>query len=469
MNKHTIRSVLLGTLLLAALGARAEKQRRIIFNEDRGQHYMTAKTYKLKHAKAHNVLPYVLGAVKRFDPESRAQSLDYAAGNEQYLVVATGALLLPYIDQMIATLDYPSAKLDETGGVIEGDGIHHYSYCSDYRSSENMKDVLKLAFTGGFGSGRAYYDDPTNMFYWKSSRSQGDAFLKFLKEIDRPVPQMKVQLNVYMVADNYFRELGIDYVAWKNGPGAELIATGFDFSKFFQNVTFENMMSLVSDGPLSSATGLGAIMIAPQFDATFLRMLAQKGKARVATSAELVLVNDFTSPAATSYDDASYRFKFIPQYQNLVKDDDQKTSIEAADDSEFMFYVSLPIVCFGEKGPADPPKTLMCTWHLEINQLAETVGTGINAVESHTFESALTIERDVERLIAAFDQDVEVEQYNGIPFLGEIPVLKYLFGSESKVKSKMKVFVTMRATPVIGKSAIPAPEIARLGKMDKKK
>ena len=70
-------------------------------------------------------------------------------------------------------------------------------------------------------------------------------------------------------------------------------------------------------------------MVAPNFDATFLRMLAQKGKAYTAGSAAITVVNDFTSPAATGWDDASYRFKFVPQFQNIRKDEEQTTTIEA--------------------------------------------------------------------------------------------------------------------------------------------
>lgn len=96
---------------------------------------------------------------------------------------------------------------------------------------------------------------------------------------------MTVTLNVYMVSDNDFRELGIDYVAWKNGPGAELFATGFDFTDFDSLSKIRDFTSILSEGPLSAATGWGGIMVAPNFDATFLRMLAQKGKAYTAGSA----------------------------------------------------------------------------------------------------------------------------------------------------------------------------------------
>lgn len=430
--------------------------RTITFNEDRNQHYMTSKVYELKYVKAHDVLPFIKGAIKRFDTQSTVQSLDYEAGKKQFIVISTGVDIIPLIDDMIAKLDYPSPKVDEAGSIVSGDGIYRYTYCSKYRASENMNYVLRQVFASGFSSGTSYFDFPTNMFYWKSSKSEGDEYLKFLQAIDRPVPQMQVQLNVYVVTDNNFRELGVDYLAWKNGPGAELFSTGFDFSNFYSVDRLSNATNILADGPVSSATGYGGFMVAPNFDATFLRMLAQKGKAWKASSATLTLINDFTSPAATSWDDATYRFKFTPQLQNIVKDDKQTTSIVALDATEYSFYLSTPIICFGED-PAQKALTLMCSWNLAVNDPVETDNMGVTTVDENTFASALTLQCNTEKLLAIYDKHVVTEQYDGMPFLGEIPVLKYLFGAETNVDSKFHIFVTMSATPVETKN-IPDPK-----------
>lgn len=56
---------------------------------------------------------------------------------------------------------------------------------------------------------------------------------------------------------------------------------------------------------------------------------------------------------------------------------------------------------------------------------------------------------------------MKVEQYIGMPFLGDIPILKYLFGSESTVDSKLKVFVTMTAIPA-GIEHVPTPAAGKV-------
>lgn len=438
------------------------KQRTIVFNEDRAQHYMTSKVYELKHVSAHDLLPFIKGAVKRFDAQSTVQSLDYKAGDRQFLVVSTGKTMLPYVDQMIAALDYPSKKVDENGTAVSGDGITRYSYCADYRGSDEMLAMLDQTFApAGFGGGSAYFDRGTNMFIWKSSKSQADEFMKFLKAVDRPVPQLQLELKVYVVSDNNFRELGIDYVAWKNGPGADILSAGFDFSNFYSKQGIENFASLISDGPVRDATGLGAIMVAPNFDATFLRMLAQNGKANVATGMTMTVTNDFT--AVNSWDEAKYRFRFTPEFQQIQKDaENQNTSVTAVETTEFEFYISAPMICFGDD-PAEGAQTLMGNWVLTVSTPVETDNLGTVTTDSNTFNSSLTLNVGTEMLVAAFDKSVEVEQYNSVPFLGEIPVLRYLFGAESKVKSKFKVFVTLTATPVVTKNS-PDAAIAAVTK-----
>ena len=119
-----------GLALLAAgtmsMTASAQKSRTIVFNEDRAQHYMTTKVYELKNAKAHDILPFIKGAVTRFDAESKVESLDYEKGKQQYIVVSTGNQLIPYIDDMVAKLDFPSKSGDKSGSIVDGDGIHRY-------------------------------------------------------------------------------------------------------------------------------------------------------------------------------------------------------------------------------------------------------------------------------------------------------------------------------------------------------
>ena len=453
--------VLFFAVSAALFAAEESRQRTIVFNEDRSQHYMTTKVYELKYVRAHDLMPFVRGAVKRFDSQSRIQSVDYSSGGKQFLVVSTGSSFMPWVDEMIATLDYHSPKVDASGARIDGDGISRWVYSPVHRGSENMRKALEQVFTSAGGEGASFYHAGTNLFYFKSSKSQGEAYLSLLKALDRPVPQLEVQFHAYVVGDNEFRELGLDYLAWKNGPGARLLSTGFNFgdvSMDFDSLRAEAFEKIL--GFLPTATnGAGGILVAPNIDATFLRMLAQKGRAWTASSGSLTLINSF-DPAANDTGEGVFRLKFAPQFQNLVKDDDQTVVIGALAESTFEFELYAPSINFTAE-PGTGKLTLMSNWSMTVNTLAEVDNAGNPSMESNRFSGGLTLDTGAERLIGAFDKHVKVEQYIGMPFLSGIPILKYLFGSESSVDSTIKVFVTMTARPV-GIDNRPSPAAGKL-------
>jgi len=462
--KHSGIRILLGTLMFACVGAAvtaAEGQRTIVFNEDRSQHYMTTKIYELKNVQAHDLMPFVRGAVKRFDSQSTVQSVDYSTGGKQFLVVSTGNAFMPWVDDMVAKLDYPSTKIAASGSRIDGDGISRWVYCPVHRGSNNMLDVLRQVFTSAGGEGASFFHAGSNMFYFKSSKSQGEAYLSLLKTLDRPVPQLEVQFKVYVISDNNFQELGLDYLSWKNGPGAQLLSTGFNFadvSADLDSLSPDAINKILGFMP-TSVNGVGGIMVAPNIDATFLRMLAQKGKAWTATSSSLTLINSF-DPAANDTSNDVFALEFTPEFQNLVKDEDQTITIGALTGSTFKFELFAPSINF-IADPSENKLTLMSGWAMTTESLAETDNLGNPSMESNSFSGALTLDSGVERLIGTFDKHVMVNQYIGMPFLGDIPVLKYFFGSESKVDSKIKVFVTMTGKPVVTEN-LPSPAAGKM-------
>ena len=50
-----------------------------------------------------------------------------------------------------------------------------------------------------------------------------------------------------------------------------------------------------------------------------------------------------------------------------------------------------------------------------------------------------------EKILASWSEESEVEQVIGVPFLSEIPILKYLFSTTTTNRQKSWFFVTARA------------------------
>jgi hypothetical protein len=435
--------VLCLSLLSFAEEERKNKVRTIIFNQDLNQKYMTTRVFKLNHIAAGDILPFIKGSIKRFSSESKIQRLNYTYGKEQYICVSTGVEVMPYIIDMVQKLDRPCKIKGPNNEIVDGDGIYRFVYYANYRATDNMRQALQSAVQNGV----SYFDQSNNMFYWKDSLSSGKNFLSFLKAVDRPVPQLQITINTYILNENDFIELGLDYVSWKNGPGAKIFSAAFQYLDFDSWTNLANMMDIMSKGPFSSVGVAGAFLVAPQFDATFLRMLAQKGNAKSSTSGTLTVINDFfADPGYNNFDGAKYRLKFTPSYQSIEKDSERNISVDNLNGEDYFFYIRNPIITFNDTAMASA--VLMCGWVLEIDENVEKTNDGTPVINKQYFSSWLTIDAGTEKLIGSYEKDIYVRQQHGIPFLSDIPIFKYLFGTTSVSKSKARIFITMKVDPV---------------------
>ena len=414
--------------------------RNIKINEDRDQKWMVSKVYEVKNITSDDITPWIQGAVCRYNAASSCQALCYEEGGKCWIVVTTGKDMMPYVDQMVATMDRPCEMRDGEKSIVDGSGIYRYAYHPRFRANDAMiTSVLADIREDGYG----WYDSAANLFYWKDSKSGGDSVLQWMQAIDRPVPQASVSLNVYEINENDFKELGLDWLAWKNGPGASLFGTGYDLSKW-------STMASLSSTTMSS---FGGFMVAPQFDSTYIKMLAEKGKARTATSANLTLVNDYNEdPGENNFAGANYKLSFTPNYQYISTDADRNLSVASDANSNIQMYFKRPTICFGEA--SDKMNVLSFGWEMLISQTVEQANTtGNNQVyNDQRFYAYTTIAAGTERLLATYTKDQKVTQNTGMPYLSDIPVLKYLTGSTSASISHSRVFVTLKAEPVLPKT-----------------
>jgi hypothetical protein len=193
----------------------------------------------------------------------------------------------------------------------------------------------------------------------------------------------------------------------------------------------------------------GGFMVAPQFDATFVRMLAQKGNARIATSGTITVVNDFIGedPGVNNFDGAKYKIKFTPGYQNIQKDGDQNVSVNISD-AVFCFYVRRPVINFNGYENPEKAAAMEFGWVMNITDTIEKLNNGTPVRNTYNFNSWTTLAAASEKIIAVYNKEYKVNQDNGMPFLSDMPVLKYLFGAVNNSEGNSKIFVTVKADPV---------------------
>lgn len=425
--------------------------RNITLMEDRNQTYMTTKVYVIKHMKAVDLRPFVEGAVKRANGESGVARLNYKKGHEQFLSVSMPNFMVPYIDDMIKKLDRPGIR-DNAGSVIAGTGIHHFYYKPNYRSSAVMLNLVFPRFNDG--DNIVYRDPQSNLFYWKGSASDGHDIAKWIKAIDRPLPEMSVKLKIYEVSEDNLIELGLDWVAFKNGPGAELFGAGLDYLDFQHLTDVSNLSNMLDISSVASFTNPG-MFVAPNIDMTFIRLLNQKGRARVATSTYLTITNDQNANADTfgnsadpgAFATARYRIRFNPVFQAITKDNNE-IAVETTQPGVTLYFIN-PVISHNDRSKPTEAAYLNFGWNLKIdNAMSESTNTGDRVEDDYRFSSNTTIGANSEKLLATYTKHHKVNQNNGVPYLSDIPVLKYIFGSTADSWKNYRYYVTLETKPV---------------------
>ena len=440
------------TKLQARESHQQEKTREITLLEDRDQDYMTTKVYALKHVKSSDLTPFVEGAVKRANSNSTVANLTYKSneGKANFISVSMPNFMVPYIDDMIKKLDRPGLK-DDAKSVIAGTGIHHFYYSPNYRASSDMIRILNQRFNSPDEA--VHYGPGMSFFYWKDSGSDGKTVGTWLKAMDRPLPQMQIRIKMYEISKSNLIELGFDWVALKNGPAAEIFGFGLDHVNLQSLTDFSHMMDFSS---VASFTNPG-MFVAPNIDLTFLRLLTQKGDAKVATSAYLTVVNDqdYAPDSRGNYtwsqafDNARYRISFNPVFQAITKSDDEYQEIKITSrQPSVKFFLSAPLICFENAAVSNQTAIAAFRWNLAIeNTVSESTNTGDLVEDNYYFASHTQVRANSEKLIATYVKKHKVNQNNGIPFLSDIPVVKYLFGATTDSWKDYRYYITVDAMP----------------------
>lgn len=415
--------------------AAGEKIQKIIFMQDDAQTLIVSKIYELKHTKAADIAPFVRSAVVRYDEASSVGRLEDQTNKRQLLIVSTGEDMIPYIDKMIVALDRPG-QMNAFGTVISGTGIAYGTYTPQFRAASDMRDVI---VDGDVSSGPldsvVRLDKKTNMFYFKDTPFRVADIEQKLQWLDKPIPQVRVELKIYEVRDSDLLDVGIDYLAWKNGPGLNLFEAGYEALNIKAAETIFNELAQTGIDLFGNFSyGFGGMYTAPSFDFSFVRILQQNGKAIINSTANLTLSNN---------PDATFKASFSPEYQNILKDEDHRASVDVGGDASLDALVTNAIIT------ADKDGVLNFTYTLSGSNVVERNNLGTEISETTETSASVTLDFVNEKLLTSWKRVSDVEQTIGVPFLCELPILKYIFGTTTSNAETTHYFITARAVPVL--------------------
>lgn len=433
-----------------------EKVQKITFVEDDAQKSMGTKIYQLKHTKAADLAPFVRSAVLRYTLDSSVSCM--SDGKRELLIVSTGVNFFEYADQIIASLDRKST-FNQYGSNITGNGIAYGFYTPKFRGDNNMHNVIVQGQVASPNQDATVkFDEKRNLFYFKDTPSRVKSIKEKISWLDREIPQARVDLAVYEVRESSLKDIGLDYLAWKNGPGMNLLSAGLD-AMYFRGpqAIFDQFATTVETaaGTVFKGTdyAFGGFYTAPSIDMSFLRLLQQDGKATVSATASLLISN---------VPGKMFSINFAPEYQKLTKDADHASAIAVSDVASLNVALSNAIITNEKNGNVNFDYKFKHSTVVERNNL------GAEIKDYSRFSSSTTIPMNSETILVTWEKVTKVEQTVGIPVLSEIPVLKYLFSTTTSNNEKVYLIVTARVNKVNINEKMPSGKLVEFDDIAKK-
>ena len=464
----TCRGFLLSLLLAGvAMTLGADETRTLRVRQDDGQTRFATKLYELKNAQAGAIAPYLRSAALRYNRNSTVKVVSERDGEKQAILVSTGRDMIPYLDEIVKVLDASDAKL-------EGTGVVRIAYQPKFRAPKELATLLNAIVASP--AGKVYVNPENNTIYWVDQKQAAENTLAWVGRLDRPLPQINLRLNYYEVRDSKLNDSGFDYLAWKNGPGVNLLNVGYNVGE----IAWDELLSAAT-AIGSSSWDFGGFFTAPQFDMSFIRLLQQDGNANMIATANISMVN---TPVAGNESYARllqfqmehaniapfiYRASVYPEYQNIAKNVlgrsfvgksfyEDEEGVKHANPPVLDVAVINPFICgpgseVPEGQPAEnaaklpPAGGVIFSFALNYKNVVERGNTG-NELSNSVFtsgEAAVPFGR--EQILSVYEKENEVEQTIGIQLFDRMPYIKYLFSTVTKMKERTYIIITAEALP----------------------
>lgn len=378
----------------------------------------------------------------------RAEVIRDKEKKEYFLFVLAPTYMMPHIEAAVKALD-------EKWVADNVDGSADAYYKAKFRDIDTVSEFASVpASMSGSGAGDNLFtlDQVGNSAQVQGEPYRVSSFVKYAKDIDQPVPQVMCKVSIYEVDVSNEKKLGLDYMAWKNGPGRSL----FNFVWWGTDYDKQDALSGFSPFGVGSGESRGRYYgLNYLLSSEYLDFLEGSGRARVVASGKVVAKNGV---AGTFYAvDEVLRFQTnhdsiedddntvgstdnIPQYQREVTKVKQKDG-EVTQVLGFKVKIT-PYV-------AEEITELEIDYEDGENQMdvvTAQLPDGSLVVRSHRLSTSVLVKDGQPICVGGLRVTEDVKHTQKMPFLGDIPVLGYFFGHEHSVKREKSMVIVITPT-----------------------
>ena len=251
------------------------------------------KTYVLKNADPYEMLPYFQTAVKAQRTANNTSKVECMKFNDGTGILIVSAEEYRFgkqaqgmgFDDIIAALDRP--------GVTASSGTVGYAYFPKYVSADWLYNALQNVGMNQSGSkelqggkDKIIVDKALNALFIYVPAYQVKNINEMIKQYDTPISEVNVKYTIYELDSEIDGSIGVDFQAWKNGPGSEFLNLS---SRFGRQWDFANNIVAY---PINGKSHTQFVNFSPKWNSKYLDFLMSKSKASIVTSGNMSIMNN---------------------------------------------------------------------------------------------------------------------------------------------------------------------------------
>lgn len=447
----------------------------IHFIRDNNDPYVITRTYELKHADPYGLRWYLNAIInaKRVDQNQPSVAALKFNNGRKLLIVSAEACRFEddgygeSIDKLVERLDQP--------GLTASSGRPKFIYFPKINSAATLKKMVSevgvSAIDVEFDNGvdKLIVDGGLNALFVAAPFWSWKHISNMLAQYDRPIPEIRFRYKVVEIFAENNDRIGLDFQSWKNNDGADFFSAGGRFRS--------NWASTFGAGVNNSGSSKTEFFnFNPKWNSKYIDFLTSRGKARVLTSGVLNAKNRTTTSinvgSGLFYDDVSQKidpgntgslpapFAGEPDVPDAGKLEIRKGQQQITKVGEG-FRFSLDLV-----EPIVTANSTTLKLHAESVSLIGWDSSGEPRLNKSEIETEVQIGNSGKNFVIGGLKKFDVVRgVAGVPLLKDLPLLGWLFSTESESTKKSQIVILASAEYSTPFDPVPTEIQANVGKI----
>ena len=447
----------------------------IHFIRDNNDPYVITRTYELKHADPYGLRWYLNAIInaKRVDQNQPSVAALKFNNGRKLLIVSAEAYRFEddgygeSIDKLVERLDQP--------GLTASSGRPKFIYFPKINSAATLKKMVSevgaSAIDVEFDNGvdKLIVDGGLNALFVAAPFWSWKHISNMLAQYDRPIPEIRFRYKVVEIFAENDDKIGLDFQSWKNNDGADFFSAGGRFRS--------NWASTFGAGVNNSGSSKTEFFnFNPKWNSKYIDFLTSRGKARVLTSGVLNAKNRTTTSinvgSGLFYDDVSQKIEpgntgslpepfagkpDVPEAGKLEIPKGQQQITKVGEGFRFSLDLVEPIVT---------ANSTTLKLHAESVSLIGWDSSGEPRLNKSEIETEVQIGNSGKNFVIGGLKKFDIVRgVAGVPLLKDLPLLGWLFSTESESTKKSQIVILASAEYSTPFDPVPTEIQANVGKI----